>query len=142
MGFIAAADPASKVAYTFTDVGKLHDAIKSYGYIPLRQDGSQYVVQEFEGGYLLDGAPINVYIDGEWFQGQQEALASYWAAGTVPKPPNSILGLPVVPMPTDVAANQAAYVASQSSSLGLGSLALPAAVGLGLFLLMGKRKTS
>jgi len=109
MGFVAAADPASKTAYVFTDVGQLNDAIKAYGFIPLGPDGAQLRVQEFEGGYLLNGAPINVWMGQGWFAGQKEALQPFWASGQVPPPPADVIAAPVYEMPPDVAANYNAY---------------------------------
>jgi hypothetical protein len=107
---IQAADPASKTIYTFTDVGALHNAIKEYHYIPLRADGSPFEVQYLQeyDGYLLDGAPLNVWMDGVWLEGQKEALASYWNSGQVRQPPANILQAGAVPMPPEVAERTAA----------------------------------
>ena len=108
MGFIAAADPASKVAYQFTNTGQLAHAIQDYGYIPLRTTGEPFTVQMFEGGYLLDGAPINVWMGDGWYAGQQELLRPYWSSGSIPTPPADVLGAVVVAMPPDLAAQTAA----------------------------------
>jgi hypothetical protein len=115
---ISAVEPNSKVAYVFTDVGQLHVAIQN-GWIPIHPDGTPFKVQSFEGGYLLDGAPINVWMGLGWYSGQIEALQPYWANGQVPTPPASISGAPVVPMPADVAANFQAYQQRQQNILGL-----------------------
>ncbi len=130
MGFIAAADPASKAAYVFTSVGQLNDAIRGRGYIPLRADNTPYVVQEFEGGYLLDGAPLNVYIDGEWFDGQQALLQPYWIAGSIPTPSREVLAMGAVALPPEVAANYEAFKKSETL-LGLG-VPTPVLIGAAL----------
>ena len=44
MAVMYAADPASKVASVFQTVESMHNALKAQ-YIPIRPDGSQYVVQ-------------------------------------------------------------------------------------------------
>lgn len=115
---VSASDPVSKVAYPFTDVGQLNDAIKG-GWIPLRPDGTPYKVQSFLGGYLMDGAPLNVWLGLPWYAGQQEALLPYWQNGQIPTPPAAILGVQVQPMPADVAANFATYQAQQADIFGL-----------------------
>jgi hypothetical protein len=135
MGFIAAADPVSKVAYVFTDIGQLHDAIKTRGYIPVRPDNTAYRVQEFEGGYLLDGAPLNVYIQDRWFDGQTELLQPYWESGAIPQPPLDVLNRQTIEMPEEDATRWAEYQESQNV-LGLPTPLLLgiAAVGALLFL--------
>jgi hypothetical protein len=115
---VNAADPASKVVYPFTDVGQLNEALKN-GYIPIRSDGSPYKVQSFLGGYLLDGAPLNVWLGLGWYQGQQEALQPYWQNGQIPIPPQMALAATVVPMPAAVAQNFANYQANQQNIFGL-----------------------
>lgn len=115
---IAAMDPVTKVVYTFTDVGQLHAAIQQFNYIPIHSDGTAFKVQSFEGGYLLDGAPINVWMGLGWYAGQMEALQPYWQSGQIPIPNTSVLGQKVVPMPADVAANFQAYQQSQQNLLG------------------------
>ena len=133
---ITAVDPASKVAYTFTDTGSLHNAIKTLGYIPLRKDGSPFNVQYLQqyDGYVLDGAPLNVWIDGVWLDGQKEALQPLWASGQVPQPPANVLNITVAPMPAQVAAQTAAY--QQTLNAGGGFLGMDTgtlvAVGAGL----------
>lgn len=98
--------------------GELHEAIKE-GYAPVRPDGSLYIVTDFQGGFLLDGAPLNTWIDGVWFDGQREALTSYWQSGAIPMPPANVMNLPVVPMPEDVAGNHDVYTATQGGGIGL-----------------------
>lgn len=115
---VSASDPVSKVAYPFTDVGQLHDAIQK-GWIPIRADGTPFKVQSFEGGFLLDGAPINVWMGLGWYAGQQEALQPYWQNGQIPIPTTPVLAAPVVAMPADVAANYAGYQAHQQNILGV-----------------------
>lgn len=130
---INAADPASKVIYTFTDVGALHNAIQTYHYIPVKPDGSPFEVQWLAeyGGYVLDGAPINVWMDGYWLDGQKEAMQPYWTAGTIRQPPANIMNAPVQPMPADLAARTAAYKAGNSGFFGMDTGTL-AALGAGI----------
>ncbi len=140
-GFIAAADPASKVAYQFTDVDTLAVAIRDLGYIPLAPDGSPLLVQQFEGGYLLQGAPINVWMGKGWYSGQRELLEPYWQAGTIPTPPASITGAQVVAMPADVAADYAAYKAQDAGLFGgISTPMLLAAGAVALFFFTGTGK--
>lgn len=132
--FVAAADPASKVAYQFVEVGLLANAIKEFGFIPLRVDGAPFRVQEFEGGYLLDGAPINVWMGQGWFEGQRELLEPHWRNGTVPVPPDEALLSGEVEMPADVAASYAGFKQPTSgSNLMLGALIV------GGYLLFGRK---
>jgi hypothetical protein len=129
--FVAAADPASKVSYVFNDGAQLSNAIQNYKFIPIRADGSPYKLQEFQGGYLLDGAPINVWMGEGWFTGQQELLRPLWASGQIPTPPPEVVAIPAVPMPAEVAAAYDAYKASASSVTGiLGSIPPAAWIGL------------
>jgi hypothetical protein len=116
---VNARDPQSGVVYPFTDPAQLNDAIVNHQFVPVRSDGTAYRVQIFEGGYLFDGMPLNVIMDGFWYAGQQEALASYWTAGTIPTPSSAALSLPVEAMPTQLAAQTQAYVDSQDDILGL-----------------------
>lgn len=125
---VNAADPASKVIYQFTDVGSLANAIQNYQFIPVRSDGSPFKVQEFEGGYLLDGAPLNVWFGLGWYTGQQALLQPLWANGTIPTPPQAQLTAQVVAMPTGLATQTAAYLAQASS--GLFGLSWPVLIGL------------
>lgn len=90
--FIAAADPASKVAAIFTNADALVAAIQQ-GYIPLRIDGTAYITQTFDNTVLLDGVPINVLYSGFWQPGQKDTLAPHWAVD-VPKPPADMIALP------------------------------------------------
>lgn len=110
---VNAADPASKVIYVFVETAELDAAIKDRQFIPVRADGSQMLTQEFQGGIIIDGAPINVWMGDGWFQGQKEVLQPYWDDGSVPLPPAELLNLPVGPMPTDVALGYQAYLESQ-----------------------------
>jgi len=103
MGFISALDPASHTAIVFTDTLSLSNAIDTHHVTPLRPTGEPFTLQRFEGGWLLDGAPINVYIDGYWYQGQQELLAPYWQQGTIPMPPQNVLAEAERPLPSSVA---------------------------------------
>jgi hypothetical protein len=114
---INALNPLSKVASPFTDVGQLHLAIQD-GWIPVHADGTPFKVQQFEGGYLLDGAPINVWMGLGWYAGQMELLVPYWQNGQIPTPPANILNITVVPMPPDVASNFAAFQQNQQNIFG------------------------
>lgn len=116
---INAKDPQSGVVYPFVDMGQLNDAIVNHQFIPVRSDGTPYRVQMFEGGYLFDGMPLNVIMYGVWYAGQQEALAPYWANGTIPQPAPVVVALPVQAMPAQIAANTQAYLDSQNDILGL-----------------------
>ncbi len=136
---VHAADPASKQIYTFTDVGALHNAIKIYQYIPVHEDGSPFntqYLQEYDG-YVLDGAPINVWLDGVWLEGQKEAMAPYWASGQIQKPPANILNAGAVPMPPDVqertAAAQAAAHSGGIFGMDTGTVVAVAAAGLAVW---------
>ena len=137
---ISAVDPQSKAAYVFTDTGQLHDAIKSYGFLPIHEDGTYYRVQEFQGGYLLDGAPINVWMGEGWFAGQQEALAPFWQNGTIPRPPAALFQTPTVAMPPEVAANYAAYQQSQQGFFGVPTEYLLAGAGVLAVLFLSRRR--
>lgn len=130
---MTAADPASKTVYTFTDVGALHNAIKQYHYIPLRPDGTpaetQYL-QEYDG-YIVDGAPLNVWINGAWLDGQKEALEPYWNSGQVRRPAPAILNLGSTPMPVEVQERTAAAQAAAHASGGLFGMDTGTLVALG-----------
>lgn len=133
MGYVAAADPNSKQARAFTNIGDLTQAMEKANYIPLRPDGTPFIVNFLtdEGGYLFDGAPLNVWFDGVWYEGQQEVASRYWGQGGVPTPNESILALPIIPMPGQVAETYQAFKQAQSSS----NTMLYVAAGVGLFLL-------
>jgi hypothetical protein len=114
----------------------LNDAIKAKGYIPIRPDNQPYIVQEFEGGYLLDGAPLNVYIEGRWFDGQQALLEPYWNSGQVPTPTRETLAIGAVTLPPEVAENYEVFKKSQTPlGLGIPTPVLLGAALLGFFLL-------
>jgi len=130
---IAAANPQSKIASSFTTVGSLNDAIK-LGWIPLRNNGSQFTVQSFLGGFLLDGAPLNVWMGLGWYSGQMAALQPYWQSGQVPIPPANVTSQPTIPMPADVANNFNAYETAQQNIFGLPWYLWAAAAGIYLLL--------
>ncbi len=120
MATITARDPVTAQTYTFNLVAALHGAMSPpYNYVPLRADGTPFAVNKVAGGFVIDGAPLNVWIDGVWYIGQKELLAPMWAAGTVPTPSAAILAGVPVPMPPAVAANWAAYQASQNEIFGI-----------------------
>lgn len=130
---VQAADPASKTIYTFTDTGALHNAIKVYGYIPVHADGTPMdtvYLKEYDG-YILDGAPINVWIDGVWLEGQKEAMEAYWTSGQVRRPPADILNAGAIPMPAEVKAQTEAYQRTQAGFLGMDTGTL-LAIGAGI----------
>lgn len=148
---IAAIDPASKVARTFTSQDELAQAIQSQGWIPIHTDGSPFDVKflEAEGGFVIDGAPLNVYFEGVWYQGQKEVLQPYIDAGQVPMPDQSTWNLPTVPMPEAILSQYVEFkrVTGQPTSAavtgeaGFGNMAL---IGGGLllaalFLFSGKK---
>ena len=103
---------------------ELHELLKQ-GMIPLRPDGSEFIVDDFQGGFLLDGAPLNVWTERVWYEGQRPLLTSYWESGRIVQPPAEVLLFPEIPMPEDVRDN---YVGSQSGGIGLLTL-LGLAVG-------------
>lgn len=131
MAFVAAADPASKVSYVFNDTAQLSNAIENYHFIPIREDGTPFKLQKFEGGYLLDGAPINVWMGEGWFEGQQELLRPLWASGEIPSPPSNVIAIPAVPMPAETAQAYQAYKAAGSSVSGIFE-SIPKPVWIGL----------
>ncbi len=110
-------NPATGESATFSHTADVHNAIKVYGWVPVHSDGSPYVVQEFMGGYLLDGAPLNVYIEGQWYDGQKQALQPEWTSGRVPTPSTAVLNVGVVPMPPEVEANNQLYQAATNNKI-------------------------
>lgn len=134
---ILAKDPQTNQVYSFNDTGSLDNAIGSYGYIPVDSNGVPYVVQNFEGGHLLNGAPENTYLLGVWYVGQKELLQTYWQKGQIPMPAADIINLPTVPMPSDVAANYQQYTTAKAS-VGAGvPMWLWLAVGAGALYFLG-----
>lgn len=95
MPMISAADPASHVVQTFPTVEALGEAIFKKGFVPVRPDGTVYITQSFEGGLLLDGAPLNVYYRNGWYPEQREMLQDHWGRD-VPTPPQNIISLPLI----------------------------------------------
>jgi hypothetical protein len=130
---VNAVDPQSHVAYPFTDVGQLDTAINN-GFIPIHADGTAMKVQSFEGGHLLDGAPINVWMGLGWYAGQQAELQPYWQNGQIPVPPQNILNATVVAMPPAVQANWQNYMTNQQNIFGLPWWMWAAGVGAYLIL--------
>lgn len=55
-------------------------------YTPLRDDGTPAMVQVFDGGWLIDGNPLNVWLGCGWLPGQQTVLAPFVTAGEVATP--------------------------------------------------------
>lgn len=123
---VEALNPKDGIVYTFSAVGDLHDAIADFGYVPVRPNGTYYIVQTIDRGYVMDGAPLNVYILGVWYEGQKELLSPYWADGTIVRPSDEIISLPVVPMPDDVKANEVGAGISASAVLIGGAVAFVA----------------
>lgn len=105
---LLALDPKTRKSYSFIDSGEFIDAMKS-GFVPMNEDGNQAAVVEFEGGYLVDGAPLNVWTKGVWYEGQAEILTPFWDNGSIPVPPDALMGLPIVVMPDKVLQDYAAY---------------------------------
>jgi hypothetical protein len=120
---IIMADPNAKVSYPFTTVEQVGFGLQQ-GYIPIRADGTPMKVQQFEGGFLFDGAPINVWLGLGWYTGQKELLLPFWQSGQIPMPPPNILNADIVPMPAQVEAQWETYHAGQQSILGLPFLLL------------------
>lgn len=141
MSLVVALDPASKVARAFDDIAGLTQAIQVYKYIPIRVDGTPMVVNylQAEGGYILDGVPMNVLFDGVWLEGQKEVGAKYWGQPGVPYPSQEMLNLPVVPMPAQVQQQYQAYKAAQSALGGLPSWVLYAGAAVLLMMLIPKK---
>ena len=137
MGYIKAADPASKVIYLLFSVEEAGQAF-DLGYILVREDGSQALVQRFEGGHLMDGAPLNVYFSGVWYQGQKELLEPEWAAGRIPRPPEALVQLPVEGMPDPVREQYEGYKAAEAAGVGFNwqTVALVAGAGFVLWRLI------
>lgn len=147
---ITALDPVSRVARSFADPDVFVSAL-AHGFIPILSDNSPAKVHSFEGGYLVQGAPLNVWFRGAWYEGQQEILAPFWESGQIDRPPAGALELPVVQAPPDVLASYANYKGvPQAKTLteayqgtgGLSSLlssplVLLAAGGLALYLFAG-----
>jgi hypothetical protein len=139
MGFVTAADPASKATRAFTNVVDFTYAMEKLKYIPLRPDGTPFIVHFIadEGGYLMDGAPLNVWFDGVWYEGQKEVAQKYWGSNGVPTPAQTILGLPVVAMPAPIAETYHAFKEQQAGAGGLftsGNVMLLAGAGVLLLL--------
>lgn len=101
-------DPKSRTPLTVASIDQFNYYVVSGGYVPIHADNTAMQVNSFEGGYLVDGAPLNVWLSGYWYDGQQDILASFWNSGQIPKPPAQLLALPSIPAPADVVANYAA----------------------------------
>lgn len=152
---ITAQDPASKVAYTFSNPENFTEALTK-GWIPILPDGSPAKTYSFEGGYLVQGAPLNAWFNGVWYEGQPDILKPFWDSGQIVKPPDAFFLLPVVPAPAEVVAGYAAFKgapasvttlldAYQQASSGIGALlknptVLVGAGALLLFAFVGGRK--
>jgi hypothetical protein len=145
MGFVAAADPASKVPRIFNDQASLTYAMEKLRFVPLRPDGTPFIVNFLtdEGGYLFDGAPLNVWFDGVWYEGQKEVGQKYWGNNGVPTPSSQVMNIPVVPMPADIAATYQAFKEGQGAGALLSNPWVLLAGGIGLvWLLSGGGKAS
>ncbi len=145
MASVVASDPASKTPRVFTDPASLTYAMEKLRFIPLRPDGQPFIVNFLtdEGGYLFDGAPLNVWFYGVWYEGQKEVGQKYWGANGVPTPSSQVMSLPVVPMPADVAATYQAFKQSQGAGALLSNPWVLLAGGIGLvWLLSGGGKAS
>jgi hypothetical protein len=121
------------VVYPFTTVEQVGTGL-AQGYIPIRADGTAMKVQQFEGGYLFDGAPINVWLGMGWYTGQKELLQPFWASGQIPTPPSGEYNDPTVQMPAAVQAQWQAYHARQGDILGVPWYWWAAGIGVYLFL--------
>lgn len=105
---LVALDTKTNIPYSFDDEGKFLESLK-FGLVALNQAGRPGVLREFEGGMLLDGAPLNVWTKGVWYEGQADILTPYWNDGSIPMPPEIVMTLPVVAMPDKVLQDYAAY---------------------------------
>lgn len=76
-------------------VAELNQMIEG-GNPPRRTDGTFFTLNRFQGGWLMDGAPLNVWTGPGWYTGQKEALTPYWTTGEIPTPPADVLNKPVV----------------------------------------------
>lgn len=109
MGRLVAVDPQTRSAYTFTEAVGFTDALLKFGVVPILPDGSPLQVNSFEGGYLVGGAPLNVWFENVWYEGQQDILAPYWQSGEIVQPDGALLSMPIVEAPGEVLAAYANY---------------------------------
>jgi hypothetical protein len=109
MGRLVALDPQTRSPYTFTNAVGFTDALERFGVVPILPDGTPLPVYSFEGGYLVGGAPLNVWFDQIWYEGQQEILAAHWQSGEIMQPDQALLALPIVEPTAEVLATYAAY---------------------------------
>jgi len=78
----------------FTSTGELDAALRGSTAWPQRANGADFDVVYLQpplDGFLLDGFPINVWIDEHWAPGQKEALTALWNSGAVPRPDPAML---------------------------------------------------
>lgn len=73
------------------------------GWIALSPQDEELPAQFFEGGWLVQGAPLNVWFGVGWFDGQRELLEPFWTSGEIPTPPAELLDAVTVQMPEHIA---------------------------------------
>jgi hypothetical protein len=100
-------DPTLQRQVSTSTIEEAEQAIAS-GYQAILPSGAVGHITEFEGGRLLEGTPLNVWIYGTWYTGQQEILAPLWQNGTVPAPPPDVLQVPITDAPQSVVQQYAA----------------------------------
>jgi hypothetical protein len=103
------ADPKSHVTTSVSDEVQATQMMVNYGAIPILPNGRAAQVQSFEGGYLVQGAPLNVWLKGVWLTGQKEILTPFWQNGTIPTPALDQLNMPIVDAAPEVLQAYANY---------------------------------
>lgn len=58
------------------------------------QNGTPIVMSKFEGGWLANGCPLNVYFGSGWITGQQDALRQAGMTQCLPAAPLSVATVP------------------------------------------------
>jgi hypothetical protein len=112
---------------TFFTADEIHHALKAGATVPGRQ---VFYLDQYDA-FLIDGAPVSWWIDGVWYEGQQEALRELIESGEFPglvEPPGYAWADPVVPIPPSALPVPAATEAAGVGGLLL--LAAPFVVGL------------
>ena len=157
MGTIVARDNSTGRALTFRaeNFNVLDQGLRSNRFTPLRDDGEPAQVNLFEGGVLVEGAPLNVWLLDVWYDGQKAILDPFYRSGEILVPPEYLLALPEVETPPDVLAEYAAskgvpdarslteaYQTGSSGSI-LSNPWVLGAIGVGFLMLIsgGGRKT-
>jgi hypothetical protein len=148
-------DPQTKVSSVFTDAQRASVMIRDSGFIPLLDDGTAATVNLFEGGYLVQGAPLNAWTNEYWYTGQKQIILPFIQSGQVPQPPARIWNLPEYDPPADVLAQYAgakgvpqatslldAYQTGKPIGGGTDLLLIAGAAVLGLLFLFRRGKSA